>query len=97
MEGIGQIRNFLAPFLLQCGPSHILVLIVSNRAILFLYHIQKKIPSGLDPIYSRLLCGTFLPVSFPTMFYMGESLKECEGDFFHVKEIMNKETTFYQI
>jgi hypothetical protein len=94
MEGIGEIQNFLAPLLPQCGPSHVLVLIVSNRVILFLYRIHKKIPSGLDPIYSRLLCGTMLPVSFPPMFDMGESLKECEDDPFSVRKIVNREITF---
>jgi hypothetical protein len=94
MKGIGELQNFLAPFLLQCGPYHVLVLIVSNKVILFLYRIHKKIPSGLDPIYSRLLCGTFILVSFPPMFDMGGSLKECEGDLFLVGEIMNKEITF---
>jgi hypothetical protein len=71
----------------QCCPSHILVLIVANKVILFLYRIHKKIPSGLDPIYSRLLCGTLLPVIFPPMFDMGESLKECEGDLFLVEKL----------
>jgi hypothetical protein len=61
---------------------------------LFLYHIHKKIPSGLSPIYSRLLCGTFLPVSFPPMFDMREILKECEGHHFSVREIMKREITF---
>jgi hypothetical protein len=93
MEGTGELRNCLAPFLLQCGPSQVLV-IVSNKVILFLYHIHKKIPSGLDPIYSRIFCGNFLPVMFPPMFDMGESLKECEGDIFPIGEIMNKEITF---
>jgi hypothetical protein len=94
MEGIGELRNFLAPFLSQCGPSHILVLIVANRVILFLYLVHKKIPSGIDPIYSRLFCGTFLLVSFPPMFDMGESFKECEGDLFPVGKIVNREITF---
>jgi hypothetical protein len=94
MEGIGELWNYLAPLLPQCGPSHVLVLIVANRVILFLYRIHKKIPSGLDPIYSRLLCGTFLLVSFPPMFDMGESFKECEGDIFPVEKIMNREITF---
>jgi hypothetical protein len=71
-----------------------LALIVSNRVILFLYHIHQKFPSGLDPIYSRLLCGNLLPVIFPPMSNMGESLKECEGDIFPVGEIMNKEIRF---
>jgi hypothetical protein len=94
MEGIGELRNYLAPLLLQCGPSHVLVLIVANRVILFIYRIHKKIPSGLGPIYSRLFCGTFLPVSFPPMFDMGESFKECEGDLFSVGKIVNREITF---
>jgi hypothetical protein len=54
----------------------------------------KKSQVGLDPIYSRLLCGTLLPVSFPPMFDMGESLKECEGDLFPVGKIVNREITF---
>jgi hypothetical protein len=97
MEGIGELQNCLALLLPQFGASYVLVLIVSNRVILFLYRIHKKIPSGLSPIYSRLLCGTMLPVSFPPMFDMGESLKEREDDLFSVKKIMNKEITFLQI
>jgi hypothetical protein len=97
MEGIGELRIFLAPLFPQCGPSHVLVLIVSNRVILFLYSINKKIPSELGPIYSRLLCGNLILVSFPPMFDMGESLKECEGDCFPVGEIMNREITFWHI
>jgi hypothetical protein len=94
MEGIGELRHFLAPLLPQCVPSHVLVLIVVDRVILFLYRIHKKISSGIGPIYSRLLCGTFLLVSLPPMFDMEESLKECEGDLFLVEEIMNIEITF---
>jgi hypothetical protein len=72
----------------------VLVIIVTNRIILFLYRIHKKIPSGIISIYSRLLCGTFLLVSFPPMFYMGESLKECEVDIFPIGKIVNGEVTF---
>jgi hypothetical protein len=61
---------------------------------LFLDHIHKKIPSGLGPIYSRFLQGNLLPVSFPLMFDMGESLEECEGDIFPIEKIVNKEITF---
>jgi hypothetical protein len=61
---------------------------------LFLDCIHKKIPSGLGPIYSRFLGGTLLPVSFPPMFDMGESLEECEGDLFPVEKIVNREVTF---
>jgi hypothetical protein len=94
MEGIGELWNYLAPLLPQCGPSHVLVLIVANRVILFLYRIHKKIPSGLGPIYSRLLCGTLLPVSFPPMFDMGERFKECEGDLLPIEKMVNREITF---
>jgi hypothetical protein len=94
VEDIGEIWNFLAPLLLQCGASHVLVLIVAKRVIFFLYRIHKKIPSGLGPIYSILLCGNLLPVSFSPMFDMGGIFKECEGDIFPVEKIMNKEITF---
>jgi hypothetical protein len=70
------------------------MLIVSNRVILFLDHIHKKIPCGLDPIYSRYLCGALLPVIFPPMFDMGERLKECEGDLLLIEKIVNREITF---
>jgi hypothetical protein len=61
---------------------------------LFFACIHKKIPSGLDPIYSKFLYGTLLPLSFPRMFDMGESLEECEGDLFPVGKILNGEITF---
>jgi hypothetical protein len=48
----------------------------------------------LDPIYSRFLCGTFLPVSFPPMFDMGEILERCKGDILPVEKVLNKEITF---
>jgi hypothetical protein len=90
-KGIDEVWNCVSPLLPQCGPSHVLVLIVANKVILFLYHIHKKIPSGLGPIHSRLLYGNFLPVSFLPMFDMGESFKECEGDIFPVKKMVNRE------
>jgi hypothetical protein len=94
MEGIGELQNYLAPLLLQCGPSHVLILIVANMVKLFLYRIHKKIPSGIGPIYSRLLYGTLLPISFPPMFDMRESFKECEGDLLFFRKIVNREITF---
>jgi hypothetical protein len=84
MEIICELQHCLALLLPQCGPSHVLVFIVINKIVLFFDRIHKKIPSGLDPIYSRFLCGTLIPVSFPPMFDMGESLEECEGDIFPV-------------
>jgi hypothetical protein len=65
-----------------------------SKIVLFFDGIHKKVPSGLDPLYSRFLCGTLLPVSFPPMFDMGESLEDCEGDLIPVGKILNKEITF---
>jgi hypothetical protein len=93
MEGICELQHCLASLLMQRGPSHVLVIIVSHRVILLLDRIHKQIPSGLGPKYLRLLCGIFLPVSFPPMFDMGESLKERKCDLFSVGKIVNKEIT----
>jgi hypothetical protein len=62
--------------------------------VLFFDCIHKKNSSGLGPIYSRFLCGNLLPVSFPPMFDMGESLEECKSDIFLVGKFLNKEITF---
>jgi hypothetical protein len=94
MEIICERGHYLALLLPQCVPFHVLVFIVINMVVFFLDRIHKKIPSGLDPIYSRFLYGNFLPVSFPTMFDMGERLEECEGDLFLVEKIVNREITF---
>jgi hypothetical protein len=75
---------------MQCGPSRVLVIIVSNRVILFLDDIHKRVPSGFDPKYSRLLCGFFLTVSLPPMFDMGDNLKECKGDIFPIGKIVER-------
>jgi hypothetical protein len=75
MESTCELRHCLAILLPQCGPSHVLVFIVINRVVLFLDRIQKKIPSGLGPIYSKFLCGTLLLISFPPIFDMEESLR----------------------
>jgi fucose permease len=84
----------LAPLLPQYGPSHVLVVIVSNRIILFLDCIHKKNLKWARSHIFQTLCGTFLPVSFPPIFDMGESLKECKGDIFPVGKIVNREITF---
>jgi hypothetical protein len=53
----------------------------------------KKIPSGIDPIYSIFIHGNFFLESFPPMFDMGEILEECKDDLFHVRKIVNREIT----
>jgi hypothetical protein len=94
MEGIGELQYCLAPLLMQCGSSHVLVITVSHMVILFLDQIHKKISSGIAHKYSRLLSGILLSVSFPPIFDMGESLKECKGDIFSIRKIVNREMTF---
>jgi hypothetical protein len=94
MEGICELWHFLVSLLMQRGPSHVLVIIVSHRVILLLDHIHKKIPSGIGPKYSRLLYGNLFPVSFPPIFDMGEILKEHEGDLLSVGKIVNREINF---
>jgi hypothetical protein len=79
--------------LTQLGPSHVLFFIVSKTVILFLDHINKNISSGINPIYSILLCDNILLIGFPPMFNMGESLQEYEGDLFPIRKIVNREIT----
>jgi hypothetical protein len=67
-----------------------LVFIVINRVVLFLDRIHRKIPIGVGPIYSKFLCGTFLPISFPLIFDMGGILEDYEGDIFPVELILNR-------
>jgi hypothetical protein len=94
MEGIFELWHYLVLLLMHLGPSHVLVIIISHKVILFLDHIHKKIPSGIDPKHSRILCGHFLPIIFPPMFDMRESLKEHKGDLFSIRKIVNREITF---
>jgi hypothetical protein len=92
MEGICELWNSLVPLLTECGPSRLLVIVVSNRVILFLDGIHKIFPSGIIPKYSRILDFS-LTVSLKPMFDMGDQLKECNGDIFPVGKIMYREIT----
>jgi hypothetical protein len=75
MESICELQHCLALLLSQSVPSHVPIFIFINRIVLFFDDIHKKIPSRLSPIYSIFLCEIFLPVSFPPMFDMRESLE----------------------
>jgi hypothetical protein len=79
---------------MQCGPSRVLVVIVSNRVIFFLDDIHKRVPSVLDLKYSKLLCGVLFTVSFPPMFDMGDNLKERKSDIFPIGKIVDREIPF---
>jgi len=94
IEGICELQHSLVPLLTQCGPSRVLVVVVSNKVILFLDGIHKRFPSGLSPKYSRLLYGVLLTVSLPPMFDMGDRLNERKNDLFSIGKIVDRETTF---
>jgi hypothetical protein len=76
MENIGEIWYFLVPFLTQGGPFVVLVLIDSNRVVLFINGIPEGIPCGGDQKYCRFLYGPFLRVSIPPILNMGEVLEK---------------------
>ena len=48
VEDIGKLQHFLVPFLLQCDPSCLLVLIVFDRVIFPLKSIHKICLGGFD-------------------------------------------------
>jgi hypothetical protein len=76
MENIGEIWYYLVPFLTQHGPSCVLVLVASNRVVLFFNSIPKGILGGGDHKYFRFLCGPFLRVCIPLVLNMGDDLEE---------------------
>jgi hypothetical protein len=49
MEGICELQHYLVPLLMQHGPSHVLVIIVSHMVILLLDCIHKKSQVGSTP------------------------------------------------
>jgi hypothetical protein len=97
MENIGEIWYCLVPFLMQHGPSCVLVLVASNRVVLLFNGIPKGIPCGGDRKYCRFLYGPLLRVSIPPIFNMGDDLEECKSNIFHLKKIVDRKITFKQI
>jgi hypothetical protein len=94
MEYICELWHCLVPFLSQCGPSHVLVIIDFNKVVLFLNIIPERIPSGCDHKYCRFLSFPFLTVSLPPILDMGDILKECKGNLFSIKKNMNRKIPF---
>jgi hypothetical protein len=76
MENIGNICYFLVPFLMQCGPSCVLVLVASNKVVLFFNRIPEGIPCGGDRKYFIFLYDPFLRLSIPPFLNMGDGLEE---------------------
>jgi hypothetical protein len=76
MENIGEICYFLVYFLMQGGPSCVLVLVASNMVALLFNTILEGIPFGGDHKYCRFLYFPFLRVSIPPVLNMGDDLEE---------------------
>ena len=76
MENIGEIRYFLVPFLMQSDLSSVLVLIASNKVVLFFNGFLEGIPCRGNHNYYRFLYGPLLRVSVPPVLNMGDELKE---------------------
>jgi hypothetical protein len=72
--------------LMQSHPSHVLVIIVSNRVEFLLEGINKGHPSGSCPKCHRLIFIMSLPVTFPPIFDMGKGFKERVKVIFLVSE-----------
>jgi hypothetical protein len=89
MENIGEIWYCLVPFLMQCGPSCLLVLVASNKVVLFFNGILEGIPSGGDKKYFIFLYGPLLRVSIPPVLNMGDDLEECKNNLFHVGKMVD--------
>ena len=68
MEGIGELWNCLALLLSQCGPSHVRIIIVTNKVILFLDRIHKKNLKWARPHIFQTPLWNFVPNKFPTNF-----------------------------
>jgi hypothetical protein len=93
MGDVSVLQHYLVSFLMQ-SPSHVLVIIVSNRVELLIDGINKDHPSGSYPKFHRLTVDMYLLVTFPPIFNMGEGFKEREADLFSVREILNKVIPF---
>jgi hypothetical protein len=89
MENIGEIWYYLVPFLTQGGPSCVLVLVASNKVVLFFNGILEGIPSGGIHKYCRFLYGPFLKVIIPSILNMGDSLEECKSNLFPIVKIVD--------
>jgi hypothetical protein len=89
VEDIGELWHCMVPFLPQCGPSHVLVLIVFYRVIFPLKSIHKTFPSGFGPKHFIFFCGGFLTVRISPIFEMGDNLKEGGSDILSIGKIID--------
>jgi hypothetical protein len=92
MENIGEIWYCLVPFLMQGGPSSVLVLVASNKIVIFF----NDIPHRGRHKYFIFLYYPLLRVSVPPVLNMGGDL-ECKSNIFPIEKIMHRKISFEEI
>jgi len=97
MENIGEIYYCLVPFPTQGGPSGVLVLVASNRVVLFFNGILEGIPCRGSQKYCKFLYGPFLKVSIPLVLNAGDNLEECKSNLFPIEKIVDRKIPLEQI
>jgi hypothetical protein len=86
MENIGEIWYCLIPFLMQGGPSGVLVLVASYMVLLFFNGIPKGIPCRVNHKYCRYFYGPLFIVSVPPVLNMGDDIEECKSNLFPIRK-----------
>jgi hypothetical protein len=76
MENIGEIWYYIVLFLTQGGLSGVLVLVASNKVVLFFNSVPEGIPCRGNYKYCRFLYDPLLKVSIPLVLKMGDGLEE---------------------
>ena len=94
VEDIGELQHCLVPFLSQCGPSRVLIIIASDRLILLLKSILKRFLGGYGGKHARFLHGSLLIVGFPPIFDMGNRFKEGKSYLLPIEKIIDQKITF---
>jgi hypothetical protein len=88
MENIAEMWYCLVPFLMQGGPFGVLVLIPSNRVVMFFNGISERIPCRFDYKYYIFLYGPLLKESIPLVLNMGDDLEDCKSNLFPIEKIV---------
>ena len=97
MENIGEVWYYLVPFLMQGGPSGVLVLVACNMVVLFFNGVLEGIRCRGHQNNCIFLHDPLLRVSIPPVFNMGNDLEECKSDLFPIRKIVDRKIPFEQI
>ena len=97
MENIGEVWYCLVDFLTQGGPFGVLVLIASNKVVLFFNGIPDGIPCRGHHKHCRFFYVPLLRVSIPPVCNMGNGLEEWKSDIFPIEKIVDRKISFKKI